>query len=246
MESRKLQVRINLLIAYVIVLTLAFGWFIYSHAGAGAPGNIEELTVRRINITGADGSLRMVLSNEDRQHPGRINGKDLPPRARPAGIIFFDDYGNECGGLVFNERQDEDHTYKMMSFTMDNYKNDQVMQLINEEQYEGDEASIKRGYIINEYPVGADLSVVIKGLDSIDKISDSGTRQKAKEGLFAREGAKRRMFMGMLAKQTGLFLYDKAGQAKVKIYIDEKGNPKIEVLDAQGTVRDVLAGLAHK
>lgn len=218
--------------AYVIALTLAFAWFVYMRLDA--PENTEELTVKRINLVGEDGSLRMVISNEDRQHPGRLNGKDLRPRERPAGIIFFDDYGNECGGLIFNEQQDGSKAYKMMSFTMDNYKNDQVIQILNEEQYDGDNAQIRRGYIINEFPVGGDLSAVMRQLDSIDKIEATLARREAKASLFAREGSKRRAFMGMQQDQVGLFLYDKEGKPKLKIYVDEVGEPVIAMVDEQG------------
>lgn len=242
MESKQLQSKVNILITCVIVLTLAVAWLAYARINADMSEEIEELTVKRINLVGEDGSLRMVISNEDRQHPGRLNGKDLPPRERPAGIIFFDDYGNECGGLIFNEQQDGEKVYKMMSFTMDNYKNDQAIQLLNEEQYDGDDAQIRRGYIINEFPVGGDLSALVRQLDSSNKIEDTLVRREAKASLFAREGSKRRVFMGMQQDQVGLFLYDKEGKPKLKIYVDEAGEPVIATVDEQGHSSVIRAG----
>ena len=39
----------------------------------------------------ANGTLRMVISNKDRQHPGVMDGRTLN-RPRPeAGLIFFND-----------------------------------------------------------------------------------------------------------------------------------------------------------
>ena len=50
---------------------------------------VEEITARRINIVEPDGRLALVISDHARQHPGAMNGKDLPARDRPAGMIFF-------------------------------------------------------------------------------------------------------------------------------------------------------------
>ena len=60
----------------------------------------EEITVERLNVVDADGTLRLVLSNKDRMHPGVMDGKTIN-RPRPvAGMLFFNDEGDEVGGLV--------------------------------------------------------------------------------------------------------------------------------------------------
>ena len=61
--------------------------------------HFKEIDAERINIVEGDGTLRLVISNHKLQHPGRMDGKDLPRRDRPAGMIFFNDEGDECGGL---------------------------------------------------------------------------------------------------------------------------------------------------
>jgi hypothetical protein len=48
----------------------------------------------------ANGTLRLVLAGKDRMHPGILDGKVIE-RARPvAGLIFFNDEGDEVGGLT--------------------------------------------------------------------------------------------------------------------------------------------------
>ena len=66
----------------------------------------------------------MVLSNENRQHSGRMNGKDWEKRERPAGIIFFNNEGDECGGLVYQVKEKNGKKISGMSFTMDQYKDE--------------------------------------------------------------------------------------------------------------------------
>jgi hypothetical protein len=50
------------------------------------------------------GTLRMVISNKDRMHPGVIDGKVID-RPRPvAGMLFSNDEGDEVGGLTYTGR----------------------------------------------------------------------------------------------------------------------------------------------
>src|SRR5436309_8188858 len=68
------------------------------------PQNLGEITAERINIVDANGTLRLVVSNKDRMHPGVIDGKTIN-RPRPvAGLLFFNDEGDEVGGLTFTGR----------------------------------------------------------------------------------------------------------------------------------------------
>jgi hypothetical protein len=64
----------------------------------------DEIDVERINIVESDGKLRMVLSNKVRQHPGTMDGVTYDERRgkRPPGLMFFNEKGDEVGGLVFD------------------------------------------------------------------------------------------------------------------------------------------------
>ena len=85
----------------------------------------EEIDVERINIVEKDGQLKMVISNKARQHPGIVNGKvikrDYP---RPPGLIFFNQLGDEMGGLVYGENGPKGH---FGSLTWDKVKGDQTI-----------------------------------------------------------------------------------------------------------------------
>lgn len=240
--EKKLKRRLDLLTAYVIFTLLFFGYLAFSSfRKTGNTEKMDELTVKRINVVGEDGSLRMVISNETRQHPGRIAGKDLPPRKRPAGIIFFNNDGNECGGLI----SEVDDTGKVinndMSFTMDNYNNDQVVQIVNSEEYANGKSDIRRGLVINEFPVGSSLLVFMDKYEAIKKIKDTTLRKQKMNDLMASEGSRRRLFIGRtLNNSSGLFLYDSTGKPRMEIYVDNMGAPQIKVIDEKGNSRSVL------
>lgn len=83
----------------VFFLLLFFGL-----AGCAAkPGVVEfeEINVERINIVSPDGTHRLVIANKDRFPPPVLDGVvlDLPRSVVPAGMVFYDEAGNERGGI---------------------------------------------------------------------------------------------------------------------------------------------------
>src|SRR5512138_143612 len=64
-----------------------------------------EIDVERINVIEKDGKLRLTISNAARLPDPIIGGKSYPLRggtgAGSAGMIFFNDEGNENGGLAY-------------------------------------------------------------------------------------------------------------------------------------------------
>lgn len=193
---------------------------------------VDELTAHRINIVEPDGRLALVISDHARQHPGAMNGKDFPARDRPAGMIFFNEEGDECGGLVY------DGTKKEASFTIsvDQYKNDQIMQL----NYEQDSAvSLARSYGLKLWDRNdrftlqqrADFFNALPPHDSV--ALRTGLDSLRKLGLLSVE----RLFLGHTADgQTGLFLRDNKGIPRLRICIGKDNEPLIQTLDDQGRV----------
>lgn len=240
--DKKLSRKINFLTGYAILSSIAFAFFILSSFGAKDKNlNIDELTLKKLNVIGEDGKLRLVISNEKRQHSGIIEGQALPKRERPAGIIFFNNKGDECGGIIADVTAEKGSTNSGMSFTMDNYHDDQVIQLINDETYENGNASIVRGLRVNEYPVGTSLITTMKESNELKKIKDPQERKEKVDELWSKKGSKKRLFIGRSAdNNTGLFLYDTNGKPKMKIYIDKTGKPRIETIDEDGKSKNIL------
>lgn len=239
--NKNLNRKINFLIGYAALSTIAFLFVLFSAFDQDKKESLDELTVKKINLIAEDGSLRMVMSNENRQHPGRMNGKDYSPRKRPAGIIFFNNEGDECGGLVFAGQQVNNKISSGMSFTMDNYHDDQVIQILNDEVVENGNSKIQRGLIINEYPVGSNIDDRNAKFKELEKIEDVKVREQKIDELWKKEGSKRRLFIGRnRGNDSGLFLYDSNGKPRMKIFVDNKGEPKIEVLDENGNAKNVL------
>jgi hypothetical protein len=125
METRlEKEVRFWRIYAAMITLFCA-AFFLSAFAVHNKKQRFEEIDVERINIVEKDGRLRMVISNEERQHPGIVNGKVLKrDGSRPPGMIFFNHLGDEMGGLIFGDNGGNGH---FSSLTFDKVKNDQTI-----------------------------------------------------------------------------------------------------------------------
>lgn len=194
----------------------------------------KEITAERINIVEADGTLRMVLSNSALQHPGRIDKKDLPYRNRPAGLLFFNDEGDECGGLGYNG----DKKKAAMFMTMDQYKNDQIVSLSYEQENSPGRPLRSYGLTLNdrdEFPISQQM----KYFDSLKKLNDTnayalGLKRYKAEGHLAQ-----RMFLGKnKSGEVGLFLTDAKGHLRLRLFINKQNEPVFQALDEKGNVTE--------
>ena len=65
--------------------------------------SFEEITVKRINVVDEKGNKRLVISNQERIPPPIIAGKEYKRAVSPAGMIFYNEQGNEVGGSRFRK-----------------------------------------------------------------------------------------------------------------------------------------------
>lgn len=234
--------KVNILFTYAFSSTLLFAIFLLnSFTTITPPQKFDELEVKKLTVLGEDNLPRIVLSNENRQHPGRLNGKEMDKRERPSGIIFFNNQGDECGGIIHQSKIKDGKVTSGMSFTMDNYNDDQVVQISNEEHYADGKAYIERGININQYPVGSNMEVRNKKIAEIRKIADKAERNKQLNDLWEKEGPVNRLFIGRTkGNSAGLFLSGPDGKPKMMIYVDEKGNPKITTFNEKGEMKELI------
>src|SRR5690606_22556411 len=118
--------KVKFLTNYSTFLTIIMvSFFLFSFNKIRQIENFEEINVKRINIIENDVTIRMILSKQELQHSGRNDGKDWEQRERPSGLIFFNDEGDECGGLIHRTKETKHGLISGTSITMDRYKDDQ-------------------------------------------------------------------------------------------------------------------------
>lgn len=240
--EQKFERKLNFLIGYAFFSTLIIAFLAFSSFDKNEKvTSFDELKVKKITIVGEDNLPRMVLSNETRQHSGRMNGKEFKKTERPAGLIFFNNQGDEIGGLIYQTKEKDGKVISGMSFTMDNYKDDQVIQILNDEYYEDGKAYIQRGMSINQYPLGSNIDVRNAKIEELEKITDEKERNQKMNELWKKEGSVNRLFIGRTkGNSSGLFLRGPDGKTKMMIFVDENGNPKIQTLTDAGEVKDFI------
>lgn len=64
--------------------------------------SFEEISVKRINVVDDAGNNRLVISNQELIPNPIIGGKEYKRRIAPAGIIFYDENGDEVGGIAMS------------------------------------------------------------------------------------------------------------------------------------------------
>src|SRR5690606_3154083 len=94
-----------------------------------------EITVERINGVNADRTRALMLANSERR-PAPVNyGREVTnDLGRKPGMLFYNDEGDEVGGLIYAGKSGEDgHGSGGVHLSMDRYGGDQQLALYHHE-----------------------------------------------------------------------------------------------------------------
>ncbi len=178
----------------------------------------------------------MVISNQERQHPGIINGKIIKRNGpRPPGMIFFNHLGDEMGGLIYGDNGGNGH---VGSLTWDKVRNDQT---IGFRHLESDNGTYQTGLEMWQRP-NLPSDVVEAKYEAANKIADESVRKAALQAMADNnELTTQRLFLGKRRdNSTSLIISDIKGQPRIRLIVGTDGTPKLEFLDAGGKVIQTL------
>ena len=234
------------LVFYSAVVTLAFVYSVWhgiSSVHARSPVEFDQITVHRINIVEPDGTPRMILAAKAR-FPGQfIRGKEAarPDRNDSAGAIFINDEGTENGGLLFGgykAKNGDVHSFGHLSF--DEYGTDQTLDL--EAQQDGDDRFSLVG--LNDMP-SQDYTVEEKATRAALQLMPHGpARTQALRSFRTAHpnvGQKPRIQLIRLNRgEAALRIADAAGNNRIEIGVDAKGEPSLVFFDPNGKITQRL------
>ena len=232
----KLERQVRFLKIYAIIATLACGLFLLTaFTLQDRNQKFQEITAERINIVEKDGSLRLVISNNERS-PGPIErGKPFGyPGGSRAGMIFYNEEGTENGGLVFSGKKEtgKPNPSAFGSLTFDQYDRDQTVAL----QYVDDEGKRRAGLAISDYSTDTTGAKFDADWKAWEKMAAGPAKDEARQRL-RQQSPKLRMYAGRYREGTSVVqLCDGAGRTRLQMVVDLEGNAKIEFLDEKGKV----------
>lgn len=179
----------------------------------------EEIEVERINVVEPDGTLRVALSNNARFPAPIVGGKEGKRSGRPlAGILLYNDDGDECGGLYGYGRTAEDGTYSAGGgLNLDQYRPQEQVVGIN---YHGQNGRNTAGVRVWERLHGA--QVQFPDQESINA------------SLIGRPYATR-VFAGRTSEGAAVVrLCDAQGRLRLRLAVAATGEPSFECFDEGG------------
>ena len=233
MMETKLEKEVRFLKIYAVVATLFCAVFLLTaFATQNKNQKFAEIDVERINIVEKDGKLRMVISNQERQHPGIVNGKIIERKfPRPPGMIFFNHLGDEMGGLIFGDNGGNGH---FGSLTWDKVRNDQTMGF---RHLESDNGTYQTGLEMWQQPnIASDI--MNAKLEEAYKITDETKRKAAIQVMIDKgELATNRLFLGKRRDNSNeLVMNDVKGKPRIRMQVAPDGTPKLDFLDEAGKI----------
>ncbi|MFN8580874.1 MAG: hypothetical protein U0163_07870 [Gemmatimonadaceae bacterium] len=209
-------------------------------ASAFAPRRFPTIDVERINVRNADGSLALALAGRGRLPAPMLDGKSFPAslsegRTTTAGMIFFNESGDEVGGMIWGGHKTPGGYEAGEHLSFDQWKNDQVVTI----DYLDDGKSSRSGLGIIDRPRDLPLSEVIALTSALD--SATGARHDSLQrrvdsldaaGKFGRS----RIFLGSENRVATLRMKDMQGHERIRMVVDTANVARLEFLDEKGAV----------
>jgi hypothetical protein len=238
----KLQRQMRILQAYAVLSSLAFAVILLTAMKQPEKtAKFDEIQVGRINVVEPDGKLRLAIFNNAQSPDPVMGGKSLAPdRAgkRGAGLMFYNDNGDENGGLGYEGKEVDGKPEASAQLAFDQYHEDQVVALSYSQH--GDRRTA--GLQVWSRPTTAlpDLLAKINAVkDMKDGPEKTAAMQKLQQVESTGEFGASRVFLGRGSKNEAVMtLADATGKPRIVMSVDANGAAKLDFLDANGKVTD--------
>ena len=225
----KLEKDVRFLKAYAVAVTLLCAVFVFTaFTLQSREQRFEEITAKQIKIVDSNGKFRVLMGAE-------LKGNNS------AGLLFFNEEGQENGALFYNGTRNKDGKIDAGArFTMDQFKSDQVVVL--EYDHIGDQK--RQGLVISDRPdtLSPQAEKLLNDLRlALESAKTEAERQALRRDYLsripAREIVARRLFAGRDVEGSSLVtLSDPDGKPRLRLQVDKLGKASITFLDPSGRV----------
>lgn len=208
---------------------------------------VTQLDAERINIIGLNGDPVMALSNR-RLIPGpTFEAKEYPQafgdgREFLSGIIFFNEQGDEVGGLLYNGFPRDTGYWAGGHLSFDQWKQNQVVAI----QYLDNGRSRRAGLRVWDRPTdrrfGDFLDLGLARMESEDQTVRDSLRAEMQLARDRGDLGVERLFVGSQNEVAQIQLRDKEGRVRVQLLVDSSNDARLEFLDEAGNITATFPG----
>ncbi|HEV2752187.1 MAG TPA: hypothetical protein VGV12_16810 [Gemmatimonadales bacterium] len=204
--------------------------------------HFQEIDVERINIVEPDGMLRLTISDAARSPGWVFHGKPYPGRPKGAGMIFFNDEGEEDGGIGFGGRTVDGKVSAYGGIAFDRYQQDEAVTM----SYEEGEGRRQHGLTVTDR-ADMPITTMLAKRDSLRALPEGPARDSAMRTFMENHGepiAARRLFAGRDRSRSAVVrLSDPMGRPRLVLMVDSTGAASIQFLDTAGHATRSISGL---
>jgi len=227
---------LRLLKVYAGVSTILFGVLIFVAAKPSNKVKFDEIDAERINIV-ENGKLRLVISNNERSPGPILGGHYMKTREgkRGSGFIFFNDEGDECGGMTWEGKKEDGKIRASGGFMFDQYEQDQTVG-ITYDQSGSDRSS---GLHVWERSL-TPMAPFAKRVEDVELMPEGDAKteamKKLREDAMAQGlGGIPRVFVGRDKKNNAsVTLSDTKGKPRIVMSVDGSDVASLQFLDENG------------
>lgn len=230
--------RLRLLELYAVCSSVALLVLVVA-AFAPARQQVDVLQARRVEILNEDGKYALVIAGRGRLPGPTFEGREYPQalsggRVQGSGMIFFNERGDEVGGLTYRGQVAGDSYRASAGITFDQFRQDQVVSV----QYQDDGTSRRAGLAVWDRSTELSIAELLEVLDARASATGSArdSIERVIEGLRERGGSADRVFLGSANRTATLLLRDTQGRARIRLYVDTADAARLEFLDSAGAV----------
>jgi hypothetical protein len=222
---------------YTVVSTAVLGLLaVMAFRRASDKPRFDEIDVERINLIEKDGTIRLVIANAARSPAVIVSGRTLGKPGGRAGMIFYNEEGDETGGLIFRGRKVNGVVSAGGHLSFDRYGQDQVIALT----YQESEGKHSQGLTILDRPPQNYFEINARR-DTIQRMPDGPAKDAAWRRWVEWQGGAAfgapRLFVGRDARKAAVLdLKDQHGLSRLRLVVDSLGAARIEFLDDSGRV----------
>jgi hypothetical protein len=232
-----------LIISNIILVSFVIFILLSAFGKRDKKDDFTEINAERINIIGENGKPVLVISNK-RLMPGpSMNGKTYPRdivdgREYMSGMIFFNELGDEVGGLQYAGITKDDGGYSAVGhLSLDQWHQNQVLAL----DYNDKNGNRYAGMRVWDRPVNTSFDKMLDLMSEMKKAKGNPAKLDSLQNLWKQardrgENGVERMFIGSKNEVAQIQLKDKKGNVRARLYVDDNGNAKMEFLNDKGDV----------